>query len=308
MGTPDFAASCLRALVASGENIVGCVTGADRARGRGMKLTPTPVKSAALEAGIPVFQPATLRGEDFAELLISLSPDLIIVAAYGKLLPENVLSFPRFGCVNAHASLLPKYRGAAPIQRAILAGEREIGVTAMKMEAGLDTGDMILTEKFDIADTDDFGTVHAKLAEAGGRAMVRVCEMLHRTGELTGEKQDDALSTYAEKITAEDMKLDFTHGARDEVNRIRAFAPAPGARTKMPNGKLLKIVSAAVCENPGNKAPGEVFGASKRSFSVACADGAIEVFEVVPEGKGRMRAADLVNGRAVSDGDILGAD
>ena len=168
MGTPDFAASCLRALVASGENIVGCVTGADRARGRGMKLTPTPVKSAALEAGIPVFQPATLRGEDFAELLISLSPDLIIVAAYGKLLPENVLSFPRFGCVNAHASLLPKYRGAAPIQRAILAGEREIGVTAMKMEAGLDTGDMILTEKFDIADTDDFGTVHAKLAEAGG--------------------------------------------------------------------------------------------------------------------------------------------
>ena len=180
MGTPDFAASCLRALVASGENIVGCVTGADRARGRGMKLTPTPVKSAALEAGIPVFQPATLRGEDFAELLISLSPDLIIVAAYGKLLPENVLSFPRFGCVNAHASLLPKYRGAAPIQRAILAGEREIGVTAMKMEAGLDTGDMILTEKFDIADTDDFGTVHAKLAEAGGRAMVRVCEMLHR--------------------------------------------------------------------------------------------------------------------------------
>ena len=195
MGTPDFAASCLRALVASGENIVGCVTGADRARGRGMKLTPTPVKSAALEAGIPVFQPATLRGEDFAELLISLSPDLIIVAAYGKLLPENVLSFPRFGCVNAHASLLPKYRGAAPIQRAILAGEREIGVTAMKMEAGLDTGDMILTEKFDIADTDDFGTVHAKLAEAGGRAMVRVCEMLHRTGELPGEKQDDALST-----------------------------------------------------------------------------------------------------------------
>ena len=138
MGTPDFAASCLRALVASGENIVGCVTGADRARGRGMKLTPTPVKSAALEAGIPVFQPATLRGEDFAELLISLSPDLIIVAAYGKLLPENVLAFPRFGCVNAHASLLPKYRGAAPIQRAILAGEREIGVTAMKMEAGLD--------------------------------------------------------------------------------------------------------------------------------------------------------------------------
>ena len=225
MGTPDFAASCLRALVASGENIVGCVTGADRARGRGMKLTPTPVKSAALEAGLPVFQPATLRGEDFAELLISLSPDLIIVAAYGKLLPENVLAFPRFGCVNAHASLLPKYRGAAPIQRAILAGEREIGVTAMKMEAGLDTGDMILTEKFDIADTDDFGTVHAKLAEAGGRAMVRVCEMLHRTGELPGEKQDDALSTYAEKITAEDMKLDFTHGARDEVNRIRAFAP-----------------------------------------------------------------------------------
>lgn len=306
MGTPDFAASCLSALIESGQNIVGCVTGEDRARGRGMKLTPTPVKEVALREEIPVYQPTTLRGEDFAELLEYLSPNLIIVAAYGKLLPENVLEFPKYGCVNAHASLLPKYRGAAPIQRAIMAGERETGVTAMFMEKGLDTGDMILTEKVDILPEDNFGAVHDKLCSAGGRAMVRVCEILRSGEKLTGEKQDDSLSTYASKITNEDLVLDFTKDSHMVVNTIRAFAPSPCARTRLPDGKLLKLVSAVSHERSVDAVCGEVTSVGKKSFTVACGTGEIEISSLIPEGKGQMCAADFINGRKIAVGDILG--
>ena len=306
MGTPEFSARCLSALCDAGENVIGCVTGADRARGRGMKLTPTPVKKLAEEKGVPVFQPNTLRGEDFAELLISLSPDLIIVAAYGKILPKNVLEFPRFGCVNAHASLLPKYRGASPIQRAVMAGERESGVCAMMMDEGLDTGDIILREKIEILPEDTFGEVHDKLADAGGRAMVRVCRILEEGKALPREKQDSALSTYAEKITPEDLVIDFTKSAQDTVNMIRAFSPAPGARCALPDGKILKITRArAVDGDCGAAAAGEIVSLSKKFFTVACASGLLEVTEVVPEGKGRMDASAFINGRKIAVGDIL---
>ena len=308
MGTPEFSAACLKALVEAGENVVAVVTGADRQRGRGMKLTPTPVKEYAVANDIPVFQPTTLRGPDFAELLISLAPDLIIVAAYGKILPVNVLEFPRYGCINAHASLLPKYRGAAPIQRAIMAGETEMGVCAMYMEEGLDTGDVILRETITVTPDDTYDVVHDALAEAGGRAMVRVCEMIRAGETLPREKQDDALSTYAAKITNEDTVIDFTEDAKAVVDRIRAFSSVPGARTNLPDGKLLKITRARVTDaRDENAVPGTVTATAKKFFTVACGKGSIEVTEVIPEGKGKMDAAAFINGRKIAVGDLLAA-
>ena len=305
MGTPDFAAECLRALLDAGENVAAVVTGEDRARGRGMHTVPTPVKALAVERNIPVFQPTTLRGEDFAELLMHISPDLIFVAAYGKILPENVLAFPKYGCVNAHASLLPKYRGAAPIQRAIMAGESETGVSAMQMDAGLDTGDVLLREIVPIAPDDTYAEVHDALSEAGGRALVRVCEAIRRGEALIGEKQDDALSTYAKKITKEDSILDFAR-AVDTVNRIRALSPAPAAEATLPDGSTLKITRARVSEAvPDGAAPGTVVAVAKKYFTVACGDGAFDVTEVVPQGKKKMDAASFINGRKIAVGDIL---
>ena len=305
MGTPDFAAAALRAVLDAGENVVAVVTGEDRARGRGMQIVPTPVKALALERGLRVFQPATLRGEDFAELLMSLSPDLILVAAYGKILPENVIGFPRFGCVNAHASLLPKYRGAAPIQRAIMAGERETGVSAMQMDAGLDTGDVILTERVPIAPDDTFAEVHDALCEAGGRALVRVCAALGRGEALELTKQDDALSTYAKKITKEDGVLDFAD-AKECVDRIRALSPAPAVEVALPDGSALKLTRARVSEaDCSGAAPGTVAAVAKKYFTVACERGAFDVTEVVPQGKKKMDAASFINGRKIAVGDKL---
>ena len=305
MGTPDFAAAALRAVLDAGENVVAVVTGEDRARGRGMHTVPTPVKALAEERGVRVFQPSTLRGEDFAELLSFLSPDLILVAAYGKILPENVIEFPRFGCINAHASLLPKYRGAAPIQRAIMAGESETGVSAMQMDAGLDTGDVLLREVVPIAPDDTFAEVHDALCEAGGRALVRVCEALGRGETLCREKQDDALSTYAKKITKEDSVLDFAH-ARECVDRIRALSPAPAVEVTLPDGSTLKLTRARVGEASVDGAePGTVVAVAKKYFTVACADGAFDVTEVVPQGKKKMDAASFINGRKIAAGDKL---
>ena len=328
MGTPDFAAAVLRAVLDAGENVVAVVTGEDRQRGRGMHTVPTPVKALAEERGVRVFQPSTLRGEDFAELLMFLAPDLILVAAYGKILPENVLEFPKYGCVNAHASLLPKYRGAAPIQRAIMAGESETGVCAMMMEAGLDTGDVLCREVVPIAPDDTFAEVHGALCEAGGRVLVRVCEAISRGEELPREKQDDALSTYAKKITKEDGVLDFAD-AKECVDRIRALSPAPAVEVTLPDGSALKITRARVSEAqtaaaaPGTviavancandpdtlgteqSVPGTVIAVAKKYFTVACEKGAFDVTEVVPQGKKKMDAASFINGRKIAVGDKL---
>ncbi len=312
MGTPDFAAECLRALIGRGENIVGAVTQPDKPVGRGMKLTPTPVKVLAMEHGIPVYQPETLKDGAFADTLAELAPDVIYVAAYGKILPKYVLDFPKFGCINAHASILPKYRGAAPIQRAIMDGETETGVTAMYMAEGLDTGDMILCEKVEITDTDNFGTVHDKLCVAGGAALCRVAEILASGKALPREVQDDSLSTYAAKITADDYTVDFTEDAAAVSRRIRGLSPVPLCRCKMPDGKGLKLVSAVVsdAEVPADAVPGQVIAVSDKGqgeIVVACAGGAVAITEVRPEGKGSMKAADFVRGRKIAVGDILKA-
>ncbi|MBR0302850.1 MAG: methionyl-tRNA formyltransferase [Clostridia bacterium] len=305
MGTPDFAMAILQALYESGEEIVGAVTQPDRPKGRGYKLIPPPVKVFAEEHGIPVYQPERLRDGEFSATLDELSPDMIVVAAYGKILPPYILSCPPKGCINAHASILPKYRGAAPIQRAVMDGETESGVTAMYMDEGLDTGDMILCEKITIDEDDNFETVHDKLAEAGCRAILEVVR-LAKQGDLPRVKQDDTASTYAPKIEKEDRWIDFSQSARRVHDKIRALSPFPRAVTFLPDGKMLQITASKMTSLHADAPAGTVTDAGKDGFSVTCSDGALLITEVIPEGRGKMRAADFVRGRGVAAGERLG--
>ena len=304
MGTPDFARAILEALTGTGDTIVGAVTQTDKPQGRKMILTPSPVKVFAEAHSIPVFQPKTLKDGAFEDELKTLDPELIVVAAYGKILPPYVIHYPKYGCVNAHASLLPKYRGAAPIQRAIIAGEKVTGVTAMYMDEGLDTGDMILKESVAIEDTDDFGTLHDKLAGAGCRAILTAISQI-RDGTVCREKQDDTASCYAAKITNEDCRLDFSRSVTEIRDRIRGLSPFPLAAALMPDGRKLKIISAAAEICLVSTEPGTVIETKKGTIDVACANGILHVTGVQPEGKGRMGAADFINGRRIRTGDVL---
>lgn len=305
MGTPDFALFSLRALVETGENVIGVVTQPDKPKGRGYTLTPPPVKVYAMERGIPVYQPATLRGEEFAELLASLDPELIVVAAYGKILPQNVLDYPRHGCVNVHGSLLPEYRGAAPMQRAILDGKRETGVTTMMMDAGLDTGDMLLTGKIRIEENDNFETVHDKLGECGAGVLLRTLGEI-RQGTLVRTQQCAEHATYAAKIEKSDCVIDFSKRAQTVHDQIRGLSPIPLAFTRTPDGKMLKIIASEVEQSPRTGRVGEVLSIENGRITVACGEGAIALLSVLPEGKKRMSAADFINGRRIAVGDLLG--
>ncbi len=304
MGTPDISATCLRAMLDAGLDVTAVVTGKDKPRGRGNVMTPTPTKRLAEECGIPVYTPDTLRDGAFDETLREVNPDLIAVVAYGKILPKSVLDFPKYGCINAHVSLLPKLRGAAPMQRAIIEGERETGVTIMYMAEGLDTGDIIMSESFSISDTDDFESVHDRSADVGGRLLVRAIAEIE-AGTATRTKQDDSLATYAHKIEREDCRVDFARPA-DELNRlIRGVTPIPGAFCYL-GEKMLKIFD--TIPTSGKGAPGEVIDASGKGegyFTVACSEGALTVRGVIPEGKGRMTAGDFIRGRRINVGDIL---
>ncbi len=303
MGTPDIAAVCLGRLIADGHNICAVVTGEDKPRGRGNIMTPTPTKALALEHGIPVYTPATLKGGAFDGELKEINPDLIIVVAYGKILPKSVLDYPRYGCVNAHVSLLPKYRGAAPMQRAIMAGDSETGVTLMYMDEGLDTGDIITAKKFPIGPLDDFETVHDRSAQIGGELLSELCGRIENGVERT--KQNDALATYAQKIEREDCKVDFTKSAKILDFEIRGVTPIPGAFAYL-NGKMLKIASAEPIKANGRA--GEVIaldGTGEGSITVACGEGALKIKKVKPEGKGMMSAGDFVRGRKINVGDVL---
>lgn len=306
MGTPDFAKIQLEALVDSGADIIGVVTQPDKPKGRKMVLTPPPVKVYALEKEIPVYQPTTLKGEEFSKLLDTLSPDLIVVAAYGKILPENVINYPRLGCINVHGSLLPKYRGAAPIQRSIIDGEDETGITIMYMDVGLDTGDMLSKVTVKIEKDDDFETLHDKLATKGAKLLLETVAALEN-GTASREKQDDSMSTYAAKITNEDAVLDFSLDSLSVYNRIRGLSPFP-LSVASHNGKALKIVRAELADVEKVHANyGEVLkcdGEANR-IEVACGVGSIYITNLLPEGKSRMSAADYINGRKISVGDIL---
>ena len=304
MGTPDFARSILEKLHKDGENIVAVVTQPDKPQGRKMILTPPPVKQYALENGIPVYQPLTLKDGAFAEELSRIDPELIIVAAYGKILPAYILDYPKYGCINAHASLLPRWRGAAPIQRAIMAGDTLSGVTSMYMAQGLDTGDMILTVQVPITDDDDFGTLHDKLAVAGGDAMTQTIEKL-RAGTVIREVQNDADATYAAKIENSDCVIDFGKSVTEVHNQVRGLSPVPLALTWMPDGKRLKIIAAQKEICTVTAAPGTVTAIDRGTLDIACGDGILHVTHLQPEGKGRMAAADFLRGRKISAGDVL---
>ena len=304
MGTPDIAAVTLRRLVRDGHDVIACVTGEDKPRGRGNVMTPTPTKSAAAELGIPVYTPKTLRDEAFGELLSEISPECIVVVAYGKILPKSVIDFPRFGCVNMHVSLLPKYRGAAPMQRAIMEGERETGVTVMYMDEGLDTGDIIDTVRFPIECTDDFEAIHDRSAELGSELLSKTLTKIEN-GTATRTPQDSSLATYAKKVEKEDARIDFTKDSASLDCIIRGVTPIPGAYAYL-SGKLLKITKQEPTSGRGR--PGEVIATDPKgdgSFTVACGDGAIKVKAVIYEGKGRMSAGDFVRGRKIALGDIL---
>ena len=308
MGTPDLARTCLEAVYAKeGVELVGVVTRTDKQSGRGMKFVFSPVKEFAIEHNIPVFQPRTLRDGSFDEDLKALDPEMIVVAAYGNILPHNIIEYPKYGCINAHGSLLPKYRGAAPIQRAIIDGEEETGITAMYMDDGLDTGDMLLKLRCKIEENDDFGTLHDKLAALAGEAICKVIDM-SLDGTLVREKQDDSLSNYAAKIEKSDTVIDFSKPAGEVVNLIRGLSPMPYAVTKTPNGKLLKITSARVSDSDTDALPGTVTDLKTKGdgeITVKCGAGSVVVTGVVPEGKGRMTAAAFVNGRKIAVGDVL---
>ena len=305
MGSPEFAVVPLKRLIEDGHEIVGVVSVPDKPKGRGNKLTPMPVKAEAEQLGLRVYTPTTLRDGAFLEVLEELQPEMIVVVAYGKILPKYVLDYPKHGCINIHGSLLPEYRGAAPMQRALIDGKEKTGITTMYMAEGLDTGDMLLKKEYIIGDEDNFETVHDALALLGADAISETVKMAIE-GTLVREVQDDSLSTYAEKITKEEGHLNFSASALTLHNRIRGMSPFPLSYAYLPDGSMLKIVRAKVSDKtPSSAAIGEVISLDGGMITVACGEGAIDILALLPQGKGRMLSRDYINGRKIKVGDIL---
>ena len=306
MGTPDFAVAPLLALLAEGHEISAVFPQPDKPKGRSGRLVPPPVKLSAMEHGLRCCQPEKLREPENAGLLRELAPDAIVVAAYGQILPEEILSIPRLGCINIHASLLPKYRGAAPIERAILDGESETGVTAMYMAKGLDTGDMLDKAVVRIEDDDTAESLTKRLSEEGARMIGRTLKALE-DGTARPEKQNDAESTYAAKLTKEEGRMDFTKSAALLSRMVRAFHLWPGAYTTL-LGKTVKLYGVkALDQDTGGAVPGKVIGVTKKNFTIACGQGALLVTSLQPEGKKQMDTAAYLNGAKLSVGEKAGA-
>ncbi len=303
MGTPDFAKVCFESLIQTKHEIVGVVTQPDKPKGRGYVLMPPPVKTSALANNIEVYQPSTLRDEAFEQLLNKLDPELIIVVAYGKILPKNVLEYPKYGCINVHGSLLPKYRGAAPIQRAIIDGEKTTGITTIYMEDGIDTGDMIEMFEIAIRDDDTFETLHDKLADLGAYALISTLKCIE-SGNVKRYKQDDSKSTYATKIEKKDCLVDFSKSAESIYNQIRGTYPFPISYAFL-NGKMIKFISSFVSDKKTDEKCGTVISLEKGVIYVSCGEGVIGIEKVLPEGKGRMNASDFINGRKISVNDMF---
>lgn len=299
MGTPDFAVPTLRALQAAGHQIVAVYSQPPRPAGRGQQPRPSPVAAAAAALGLPVYTPTSLKDPAEIERLRAFNLDAIVVVAYGLLLPKAVLDLPRLGCFNVHGSLLPRWRGAAPIQRAILAGDLETGVTIMNMDAGLDTGPMILKEATPIAEADTAGTLHDRLSEIGASLMARALEGV-AAGELTARPQPDVGVTYAAKIDKREARIDWSRPAVDVKRQIHAFSPYPGAWFEL-NGARVKALAAQVMDMGG--APGTVIAAP---LTVACGEGAVAFTRLQREGKAAMDAASFVRGQPIPLGSVLG--
>ncbi len=294
MGTPAFAVPCLERLRREGHEIAAAFAQPDKPQGRKMLLTPPPVKQAALAAGIPVEQPVTLRGGAAMQCLAAYAPELIVVVAYGKILPPEILTLPKYGCINVHASLLPKYRGAAPIQWAVLCGETESGVTTMQMDAGIDTGDMLLQKRCAIPEDMTAGELHDVLSALGAEALAETLRLLER-GALAPLPQEDALSSHAPMLSKALSPLDWRKNATELHNQVRGLHPWPGAETVL-LGKRLKILKSRTAEeiSPGLP-PGAVVHHAGRVFAV-CGGGTLEFLEVQPEGKRAMAPTEYLRG------------
>ncbi len=303
MGTPDYAEASLKALCENGENIVGVITGEDKMKGRGMKLAFSEVKQYALSQNLDVYQPATLKDGAIEELLAQLHPDIIVVVAYGKLLPKYVLDFPEYGCVNVHGSLLPEYRGAAPIQRAVLDGKKETGVTTMYMDVGLDTGDMIYSEKIEIGENETVGEVWDRLALLGGKLLVKTLNAIEN-GTAPRIKQDDSLSTYAAKIDRDERKIDFCADALSVHNKIRGMSPFPAAHGIL-DGTPTKLYDSEYIDISHNKAFGSIIELSNDGVVIACKNGAVKVKTLKPDGSKALKVSDMINGRKISKDSIF---
>lgn len=297
-GTPVFAAQALSALLAAGHQIALVLTQPDRPAGRGLSHQSSPVKQLALEHGLSLYQPASLKSPEAGRIISDMQPDIMIVVAYGLILPQAVLDIPRLGCLNIHASLLPRWRGAAPIQRAILAGDAETGVTLMRMEAGLDTGPMLLQERLPIADTDNAGSLHDKLAALGARMIVEALPRLER-GELIDEPQPERGVTHAAKLDKAEAVLDWRQPAVRLDRAIRAFNPFPGAAARI-DGQTVKIWSAEIVSGAGE--PGRILEAATDGIVVACAEGALRLTGLQKAGGKRLPAADFLRGFHLESG------
>jgi methionyl-tRNA formyltransferase len=306
MGTAELSCPSLTALAETPDfQLLGVVTQPDKPKGRDLKIQPSPVKELALRRGFALFQPARARNPDFAEQLRGLGPDLVVVAAYGQILPAGILETPRFGCINVHTSLLPKYRGAAPIQRAILNDERETGVTIMKMDVGLDTGDILAQERTAIEPEDTAQTLHDRLAQLGARLLVRTIPE-YVAGRIQPRPQPAEGATYAAKIKKEDGLLDWTQPARVLWNQVRGLVPWPGAFTYLPSAPkpvLLKIWQAEVVPRAGPA--GEILGADQNGLVVGCGRDALRILTLQREGGRRLSAKDFLLGHPLTPGQRL---
>ena len=305
MGTPSFAVPTLAALHEAGHEVALVVTQPDKPKGRGMKLAPPPVKEKALELGLVVFQPERVKAPEAVEALANIAPDAIVVAAFGQILPKTVLDIPKSGCYNVHASLLPKYRGAAPINWAIINGEESTGVTIMKMDVGMDTGEMLLKEEEPILPDDTAGTLTERLAAMGARLMVKALKELE-AGVLHGTPQDSGKATYASMLKKEMGRIDWTRPAVEIERLVRGLNPWPGAYTVV-KGETLKIWKAAVKgEDESPATSGEVIDAGKDGILVACGPGALLIQELQPAGGRRMKASEYLAGHPIRPSERLG--
>lgn len=306
MGTPDFAAGALKSLIEAGHEITAVVTQPDKAKGRSQELLPPPVKVVALEHGIPVLQPVRIKRPEEVEKLKQYPADIYVVAAFGQILSQEILDIPEFGCLNIHASLLPKYRGASPIQHVIIDGEEKTGITIMQMDAGLDTGDMLYQKEIVISPKDTYASLHDKLMVLGGEAIVEALPLLEQ-GKLVPRKQEDALSCYAHLIDKTMGELDFTKSAEILDRLIRGLNPWPSAYTTY-HGKQLKVWEAEPVKSPKAGKPGEILAVEKDAVLVAAGSGALRITSLQLSGKKRMSAHDFLLGMRMTPGEILGCE
>lgn len=298
-GTPEFAALALEDLIKAGHEIIAVYTQPDRPAGRGRKLTPSAVKQVAQKHGLPVYQPVSLKGKPEQDELAALNPDLMIVAAYGLLLPLEVLNIPKAGCINIHASLLPRWRGAAPIQRAIEMGDEETGITIMQMDVGLDTGDMLLKKTCVISKDDTAATLHDKLAALGGQAIVEALELMQKD-QLIAEKQDDELAVYAHKLKKSEAVVDWRQSAIEIERKVRAFNPWPVMQT-MYDDKVLRIWAANAIDEGAAAAAGKVIQANKSGIDVVTGDGVLRITRLQLPGGKPLEAHQFLNAHDIAD-------